>query len=288
MTTSPSKTQLQSPIPAGTAPTAPPPASACSRAAPSSGRCRASSPSPRRPSAARSTSACCRSRARWPARSPRRTTCSTSTRSRSSPRPRSASATASSRSATSRSRRSAWSARTRSRSTSAARCVAAMPWATAIAAATTADAARQVAESGDPAQAAIASERAAQLHGLTVVAGDVGDHPEAYTRFVSRLDVHAHRPRGRGLAHGVLVRHRPLAGRAPPRDRAVRPACASTCIQLVSRPIPKTPWRYRFDAVLAGHPLDPIVSEALREVRERTRRLQVFGSYPARRDVEDE
>ena len=43
----------------------------------------------------------------------------------------------------------------------------------------------QVAESGDPTEAAIASERAAHLHGLTVIAGDVGDHPEAYTRFVS-------------------------------------------------------------------------------------------------------
>ena len=58
--------------------------------------------------------------------------------------------------------------------------------------------------------------------------------------------------------------------------------------QLVSRPIPRTPWRYRFDAVLAGHPLDPIVNEALREMGEQTRRLQVFGSYPARKDVEEE
>src|SRR5918992_4017541 len=65
------------------------------------------------------------------------------------------------------------------------RLLAAMPWATAIAAATTADAASEVAERGDSTEAAIASERAARLHGLTVLAGDVGDHPEAYTRFVS-------------------------------------------------------------------------------------------------------
>ena len=52
-------------------------------------------------------------------------------------------------------------------------------------------------------------------------------------------------------------------------------------VQLVSRPIPQTTWRYRFDAVLAGHPLDPIVSETLREARARTRRLRLFGSYPA-------
>lgn len=165
--------------------------------------------------------------------------------------------------------------------------VAGMPWATAIAAATTADAARQVADSGDPTQAAIASERAAQLHGLTVIAGDVGDHPEAYTRFVSistytRIDREAEEWR---TAFTFVTDHSPGA-----LYRAIEPfgRLRIDLHQLVSRPIPKTPWRYRFDAVLAGHPLDPIVNEALREMRERTLRLQVFGSYPARRDVEDE
>src|SRR5688572_10567170 len=63
--------------------------------------------------------------------------------------------------------------------------LAAMPWAMAIAAPTTADAAARVAEHGDPSEAAIASERAASLYGLAVLAADVGDHPEAFTRFVS-------------------------------------------------------------------------------------------------------
>jgi len=165
--------------------------------------------------------------------------------------------------------------------------VAGMPWATAIAAATTADAARQVADSGDSTQAAIASERAAHLHGLMVVAGDVGDHPEAYTRFVSvstytRIDREAEEWR---TAFTFVTDHSPGA-----LYRAIEPfgRLRIDLHQLVSRPIPKTPWRYRFDAVLAGHPLDPIVNEALREMRERTLRLQVFGSYPARRDVENE
>ncbi len=52
-------------------------------------------------------------------------------------------------------------------------------------------------------------------------------------------------------------------------------------VQLVSRPIPHSPFRYRFDAVLAGHPLDPLVRETLAEVIRATRRLVVFGSYPA-------
>jgi prephenate dehydratase len=160
------------------------------------------------------------------------------------------------------------------------RLLAAMPWATAIAAPTTADAAAQVAAHADPAEAAIASERAAALHGLTVIAGDVGDHPEAYTRFVSlatytRLDRNGARWR---TAFSFVTDHQPGA-----LHRAIEPFARQRIdlLQLVSRPIPHTPWRYRFDAVLDGHPLDPVVRETLADLRTRTRRLRVFGSYPA-------
>lgn len=158
--------------------------------------------------------------------------------------------------------------------------LAAMPWATAVAAATTADAAALVAERGDPSEVAIASERAAALHGLEVVAGDVGDHPELYTRFVSvatymRLDVNGHPWR---TAFSFVTDHRPGA-----LHHAIEPFArhAIDLVQLVSRPLPHSPWRYRFDAVLGGHPLDAVVREALGEVRARTRQLRVFGSYPA-------
>jgi prephenate dehydratase len=160
------------------------------------------------------------------------------------------------------------------------RVLAAMPWATAIAAATTADAAHQVAEHGDPHEVAIASERAAHAYGLAVIAGDVGDHPEAYTRFVSvapytRIDRESEAWR---TAFSFITDHKPGA-----LHRAIEPfgRHGLDLVQLVSRPIPETPWRYRFDAVLAGHPLDPIVTETLAEVVHLTRELRVFGSYPA-------
>jgi prephenate dehydratase len=160
------------------------------------------------------------------------------------------------------------------------RLLAGMPSATAIAAATTGDAAAHVAERADPSQAAIASERAAALYGLAVLADDVGDHPEAFTRFVSiathvRLDVNGALWR---TAFSFATDHQPGA-----LHRAIEPFAAHEIDlhQLVSRPIPSTPWRYRFDAVLAGHPLDPEIRSALTEVRARTRLLRVFGSYPA-------
>jgi chorismate mutase/prephenate dehydratase len=160
------------------------------------------------------------------------------------------------------------------------RLLAGMPWATAIAAATTADAASEVSERKDPTEAAIASERAATMYGLTVIAGDVGDHSEAYTRFVSvapytRLDRESATWR---TAFSFVTDHQPGALHA-----AIEPFGRHRVdlVQLVSRPIPHSPWRYRFDAVLDGHPLDPVVRETLAEVTSLTLWLAVFGSYPA-------
>jgi len=52
-------------------------------------------------------------------------------------------------------------------------------------------------------------------------------------------------------------------------------------VHLVSRPIPHSPFKYRFDSVLAGHPLEPMTRAAFAEVRMRVRDLRVLGSYPA-------
>jgi prephenate dehydratase len=161
------------------------------------------------------------------------------------------------------------------------RLVDSLPDATLVATPTTADAAHDVAERGDATHVAIASERAARLHGLTLLAENVGDHPEAYTRFVSvatyiRLADRDEREFRTALS--FVTDHRPGA-----LSRAIEPFARFDVdlVQLVSRPIPQTPWRYRFDAVLAGHPLDPPVRDALREAIAQTRLLRVLGAYPA-------
>ena len=112
-----------------------------------------------------------------------------------------------------------------------------------------------------------------------MIAGDVGDHPEAYTRFVSvatylRLD---REHEGWRTAFSFVTDHQPGA-----LHRAIEPFGRHriNLVQLVSRPIPHTPWRSRFDAVLDGHPLYSVIRDALAEVRSLTRLLTVFGSYP--------
>ena len=159
------------------------------------------------------------------------------------------------------------------------RLLASLPNATAIAAGTTADAAAQVARDGDPAEVAIASERAAALQGLVVLAADVGDHPEAYTRFVAISNRTQLGGRdGWRVAFSFQTDHRPGA-----LHRAIEPFARQglDLVQLTSRPIPQTPWRYRFDAVVVGGPYDDVVRETLAEVREQAQSFTVFGSYPA-------
>ncbi len=160
--------------------------------------------------------------------------------------------------------------------------LARMPWATAMVAATTGDAAAAVAELGDPSVVAIASGRAARMHALVSLADDVGDH-EAYTRFAA-LAPYTRLDRREGAWRTALTfetHHRPGAlhqAIAPLAERGI------DMVQLVSRPIPSRPFDYRFDCVLSGHPLDEDVAAALAELRAETARLRVFGSYRADRE----
>jgi prephenate dehydratase len=155
--------------------------------------------------------------------------------------------------------------------------LARLPQASAVAAPTTAEAALQAAEDDDMTAAAIASPAAAELYGLTVLEDDVGD-TLSFTRFVSiasytRVD----RPlRSARTAFTFATDHRPGALHA-----AIEPFARAgiDLVRLVSRPLPATPWKYRFDAVAVGHPLEPSVRAALRELEAVTRSLRVVGVY---------
>ncbi len=148
-----------------------------------------------------------------------------------------------------------------------------------IPAASTSDAAWEVAESDDPTEAAIASREAAEHYGLHVIGLDVGDSPGAFTRFVgvapyTRID----RERRWRTAMSFVTEHQPGS-----LYHALGPFARHglNLVQLVSRPIPNSHFRYRFDMVLDGHPLDPELRQALVEMREWTREVRIFGSYAA-------
>ncbi len=143
----------------------------------------------------------------------------------------------------------------------------------------TSDAALEVSESDDPREAALSSREAADHFGLEVIAEDVGDRPNAFTRFVgiapyTRVD---RGPRWR-TALSFVTDHQPgsLYHALGPFHRH-----ELNLVQLVSRPIPKSTFRYRFDMVLDVHPQDHEFQTALVEMREWTREIRIFGSYAA-------
>jgi prephenate dehydratase len=148
--------------------------------------------------------------------------------------------------------------------------------------ATTADAARETAEGGDPRAAAISSAGAAARYGLVTLANDVGDAP-AFTRFVA-IAPYTWLGGNRELARTAftfVADHRPGALHA-----AIEPFAVAELdlLRLVSRPLPSTPWSYRFDAVVAGHPLDPILRRAFDGLGRATRTYRIVGVYEDRGD----
>ena len=152
-----------------------------------------------------------------------------------------------------------------------------LPQARLLPSATTADAARETAEDGDPHAVAIASAEAASRYGLVQLAADVGDGP-AFTRFVAIASytwLGAPRERAR-TAFTFVADHRPGALHA-----AIQPFALGglDLLRIVSRPLPSTPWSYRFEAVVRGHPLDPTVRRAFGELRGATRSYRILGIY---------
>ena len=150
-----------------------------------------------------------------------------------------------------------------------------------VPAATTADAAHHVSMTADPTHVALAGPDAAEIYRLEVIADDVGDKPAAFTRFVA-VAPYTQVSGGEGwrTALSFVTDHQPGA-----LYRALGPLAQNdvNLVQLVSRPLPNSPWRYRFDVVLDGHVFDGNVRPALIELRSLTRELRLFGSYAAER-----
>jgi prephenate dehydratase len=153
----------------------------------------------------------------------------------------------------------------------------------AVAVYDTAGAAREVAERKDPALAAIASHRAAERYGLSVLEGDLQDRSDNQTRFlvIRRTDAdplpeEALREDG-GWKTAVLVETENRPGSLvevllPLANEGVNLS------KLESRP-GITPWSYRFFLELEGDPRGKAVSRAMSDVTRVARTVRVLGSF---------
>ena len=142
--------------------------------------------------------------------------------------------------------------------------------------ASTAVAAQRAAQ--DPTGAAIATELAAEAHGLEILADNIEDEPANRTRFfvIGTCDAQA---TGEDKTSIVFT----TAHRAGALATTLEPLAAHginmTFIQ--SRPARGRLWEYVFFVDFGGHHSEPNVQQALDELGRQCPLLQVLGSYPA-------
>ncbi|MCB1883481.1 MAG: prephenate dehydratase [Geminicoccaceae bacterium] len=144
----------------------------------------------------------------------------------------------------------------------------------------TAGAAEEVAAWGDPAQGAIASTLAAEIHGLDVLVRDVEDARHNTTRFLIFTHAALRPPQGDGetIASFLFqVRNVPAALYKALGGFATN---GVNMIKLESYIDPGFQ-QARFYADILGHPDDAGVRRALDELRFFSHDVQLFGVYPA-------
>jgi prephenate dehydratase len=147
----------------------------------------------------------------------------------------------------------------------------------------TAEAARLVAELGDPAIAAVANGLAAELYGLELLAADIEDHPENVTRFLAVAPGLVPPPTGHDKTSIVVFQRED----APGSLVAILEQFSARSINLTnlqSRPTKKALGDYCFLVDLEGHVADDVVADCLKVLRATGHELKFLGSYPAAGD----
>jgi prephenate dehydratase len=145
-----------------------------------------------------------------------------------------------------------------------------------VAAEDTAGSVREVMRAGDPARAAIASRRAAEIYGGTILREHLEDDPQNYTRFLFLSASSDGSGPANKLSLVFQAAHIPGA-----LYQALEPFARRgiNLMKIESRPVHGRPWEYRFYLDLQASPSDREAMEAIAELEKRTVNLRILGSY---------
>ena len=141
----------------------------------------------------------------------------------------------------------------------------------------TAGSVKIIKEQGMTDGAAIASVRAAEIYGMQIMAREIEDTPNNFTRFFV-LARHDSPPTGNDKTSIVFsVSHKPGALYSLLRELA---ASQVNLTKIESRPTRQRPWEYNFYLDFEGHREDTASREALGKLEETALFVKVLGSYP--------
>jgi len=145
----------------------------------------------------------------------------------------------------------------------------------------TAGAAKMVAENGDLTEAAIASERAAETYGLTILARGVESNHQNYTRFLGlvRRDAWERRPVDGPARTSIVYTMRENVPGALFKSLAVFALRDIDLFKIESRPVVGSPGNYLFYLDLGGDAETPPLRQALAHLTEISAEVRVLGSY---------
>lgn len=171
------------------------------------------------------------------------------------------------------------------------RFLAGHPLMEAVATYDTAGSVKLVMEGRSEGEAAIAGSVAAELYGAEILASEIEDHAENFTRFLLLTTPRAAGALDAGRVRALSERDAPLKTtvlfRTPNKPGALFRALAAFALRdinltkLESRPIAGRPWEYAFYIDLSGGKEQPEIANALNHLREMCDSVTVLGSYAA-------
>jgi len=150
------------------------------------------------------------------------------------------------------------------------------PWIKKTAAEDTAGSVREIVRRGDPARAAIASWRAAEIYGGIILREHLEDNSANYTRFLLLSNL----PNGAAAGNKLSLVFQ-LSDIPGSLYRALEPFARRnlSLMKIESRPLHGRPWEYRFYLDLRASASDPEAVEAIAELEKQAVKLKILGSY---------